>query len=62
MVRKTIENCTVIKKGRAEGDGTPLTEILNDKEYCQGYQKSEYDDEPHERCKGCFLNVYYENL
>ena len=61
MSRKTIGNCTVIKKALQFGEGKPLTERLNNKVYCQGYQKSEYDDEPCEICKGCKLNVYYED-
>lgn len=27
---------------------------------CRGYQKSEQDDEPAERCKGCKQNIFYE--
>ncbi len=27
---------------------------------CLGYQKSEYDDEPTERCKECKENIYFE--
>ena len=61
MSRRTIENCRVIKQGVRKGAGKPLAEEYNSKIYCQGYQQSESDDEPYEECKGCYLNIFYEN-
>ena len=50
-MKRTIENCTMIKK-----HGEP--EHRNNK--CLGFGKSEYDDEPCEVCKRCKLNTSYE--
>ena len=61
MSKRTIENCRVIKLAKQDGEGKPLTETLNNKVFCQGYQKSECDDEPCEECKNCRLNIFYEN-
>lgn len=61
MSRRTIENCRVIKEAVKEGIGEPGKEPLNGKEYCQGYQKSERDDEPYFKCINCHLNIYYES-
>jgi hypothetical protein len=61
MSRRTIENCRVIKSGISEGYDKPGTENLNNKIYCQGYQKSESDDEPYYKCMNCHLNIFYEN-
>lgn len=57
MSRRTIENCKVIKRALKLGEGVPLTESLNNKKYCQGYQKSEWDDEPYYECMKCHLNI-----
>jgi hypothetical protein len=59
MSARTIANCSVIKSGLRLGIGRPLTEKVNDKEYCQGYQKSDDDDEPYEGCMNCKLNIFY---
>jgi hypothetical protein len=61
MSRRTIENCRVIKRAIWQGEGRPLKEKLNNKTYCQGYQRNEQDDEPYDECKGCHLNIFYEN-
>ena len=55
-----MENCKVIKEALELGEGKPLNEELNGKEYCQGYQVSEDDDEPYHKCKGCYLNIFYK--
>ena len=60
-MKRTIENCAVIKLGLKEGAGKPLIELLNGEEYCQGYQKSESDDEPYYKCLNCKLNIWHEN-
>lgn len=49
---KTIKNCSLIKKMRIkpyEANGK-----------CEGFQKSEFDDEPCEICKHCRFNMYIE--
>jgi hypothetical protein len=61
MSRRTIENCKVIKSAKQEGLGKPLTETVNNKAFCQGYQKSECDDEPYSKCMNCHLNIFYQN-
>jgi hypothetical protein len=61
MSRRTIENCRVIKHGVRNGEGKPLTEEYNGKVYCQGYQRSECDDEPCEDCMECSLNIFYQD-
>jgi hypothetical protein len=50
-MKRTLHNCWLIKKfGKPEQkDGK-----------CQGFARSEYDDEPCERCKECKLNEHYE--
>lgn len=60
MGRKLIKNCKVIKEAVAEGIGEPGKEELNGKEYCQGYQRDDSDDEPYCKCKGCYLNIFYQ--
>lgn len=50
--KRTLDNCKLIEK---TGNKPP--------QYggkCEGYAKSDYDDEPCEYCKLCDLNVYYE--
>jgi hypothetical protein len=61
MSRRTIENCRVIKSAKREGIGKPLIEKIGDKNICQGYQKSNCDDEPCEKCINCHLNIYNFN-
>ena len=61
MSKRTIENCKVIERGVRKGEGEPLKEEHNGKMFCQGYQRSEQDDEPYEECKNCRLNIFYEN-
>lgn len=58
MAKKTIGNCNVIREAVAEGKGKPLKEELNGQIYCQGYQVSENDDEPYNKCKHCRLNIF----
>lgn len=52
MSRKTIENCSLIKVY-----GKPMQ--YDGK--CEGFDTSKNDDEPCRTCKGCKLNVYYED-
>lgn len=61
MSERTIDNCKVIKSAIAKGLVKPLTEGVNGKKYCQGYQKSESDDEPYVKCLDCHLNIFYHN-
>ena len=53
-MKRTIENCSLIKRCVSDGIGKPnidnTTENINK---CEGYQVSEYDDEPCEICKKC---------
>lgn len=59
MAKRTIENCTLIKRGvHRLGLGEP--ETRNGK--CLGYGRGENDDEPCEKCKVCTLNTAYEGL
>lgn len=48
---RTIENCSLIKQCVSEGIGYPAR--FFDTNLCEGYQKSDIDDEPCEVCKGC---------
>lgn len=54
-MKRTLDNCTVIKHNIKEGIGSP--EQYSGK--CLGYSQSEYDDEPCEACKNCKLNTMY---
>jgi hypothetical protein len=58
MSRRTIENCRVVKRAIRQGKGEPGKEEFNGKIYCQGYQRSEDDDEPCTKCKTCHLNIW----
>ena len=60
MGRRTVENCRVIKIALYHGHGIPYTVKLGNKVFCQGYQKSECDDEPYHKCRDCKLNIFYE--
>ena len=54
-MRRTLENCSLIKIGIHLGEGKP-------KQYdgkCEGYCNSD-GDEPIEKCKACKLNIGYE--
>lgn len=46
---KSILNCQVISRAVTDGIGYPKF----DTEKCEGYVKSESDDEPCEKCKKC---------
>ena len=51
-MKKTLDNCSLFRKVG-----------VKPKQYdgkCEGYAKSEYDDEPCEQCKKCKYNVFYE--
>lgn len=61
MSRRTIDNCRIIKSAEAKGIGKPLTEEVNGKKYCQGYQKSDSDDEPYATCLNCYLNIFHQS-
>ena len=54
-MKRTLYNCSLIKKMVNEGIGEP------ERHYTTrvGYQKSENDDEPCEICKNCKLNYMY---
>jgi hypothetical protein len=55
VVKKTLENCNVIKEAIALGVGMP-----NQYEgKCEGYD-AENREEPLKRCKCCKLNTMYE--
>ncbi|WP_404988418.1 hypothetical protein [Clostridium culturomicium] len=55
-MKRTLENCSLIKIGIQIGEGKP-----NQYEgKCEGY--CNYDgDEPMEKCKACKLNTCYED-
>ena len=51
-MKRTLDNCSLIKKIRIiprQYDGK-----------CEGFSRSEDDDEPCEKCKECKLNTFYE--
>lgn len=52
-MKRTLENCTLIKKCVAKGIGAP--EQYRNLNKCMGYARSEGDDEPCEKCKKCRL-------
>ena len=55
-MKRTLENCSLIKK---MGDrGTSYPEQRDGK--CSGYCVSRDNDEPCDVCKNCKLNEYYE--
>lgn len=54
-MKRTLYNCSLIKKMVAKGMGEPERHYVT----CVGYQKSENDDEPCEICKKCKLNYMY---
>ena len=52
---RTLDHCLLIRLSIYDGLGKP-------RQYdgkCEGFAKSEYDDEPCERCKKCKLNTMY---
>ena len=55
-MKRTFENCNLIKRCVSLGLGEP--EKYKDK--CLGYAISENDDELCEQCKRCKLNTSYE--
>lgn len=55
-MKRTIENCTIIKLMQNEGVGKPLTEECQGKKFCQGYEGS--DGDPYEKCKTCKVSIY----
>ena len=57
MAKRTVENCSLMKKQRRYGYGTPEIEFDGK---CLGYSVSSTDDEPCETCKNCKLNSAYE--
>lgn len=56
MSRRTLDNCSLIKYCVLRGLGYPIKKDGK----CFGYQKSEFDDEPCEKCRKCKLNEFYE--
>lgn len=55
--RRTLEHCGLITKCKKAGIGRPEQYSTGK---CEGYQKSDIDDEPCELCKECRLQVDYE--
>lgn len=55
-MKKTLFNCSLIKKMVVKGEGEPERYYVT----CAGYPKSENDDEPCETCKKCILNYSME--
>lgn len=58
MAKRTVENCSLMKKQRRYGYGTPEIEFYGK---CLGYSTSSTDDEPCETCKKCKLNSAYRD-
>lgn len=54
MPKRTIENCSLIRKAKRKGLGLP--ERCGNK--CVGYAGAD-GDEPHVICQECKLNFYY---
>lgn len=51
-MKKTIENCRLIKRAIRIGIGSP--EIRNN--LCMGYSHGQDDDEPHPLCQQCKIS------
>lgn len=49
-MKRTLDNCSLIKKMVRSGIGTPEQ---NKDKWCMGYCHSEYDDEPCDVCQKC---------
>ena len=61
-MKKTIENCSLIKKGVKLGEGIPrIYKNENAKQICEGYQIGWNDDEPCDQCKKCKHKEFYES-
>ena len=58
-MKRTFENCTLIKRCIRAGIGEPEQHPNLNK--CVGYARSENDDEPCEKCKKCKLCTSSEN-
>jgi hypothetical protein len=61
MAKRTMENCSLIKKAVREMIGSPGIEDGK----CVGYANrgsGDDGDEPCEKCKECKLNVTYEKI
>ena len=56
-MKRTIKNCSLIKRAIENGIGSPDTNFSK----CLGYAVSEEDDEPCNTCKRCRLNTLYED-
>lgn len=54
MAKRTLENCSIVKKGIRLGEGEPY---LDSDGKCMGYSNG--DEEPIEECKKCKLNNWY---
>lgn len=57
MAARTLDNCTLIKECVKAGIGSPKQ--YYNIERCEGYAKSEFDDEPCEKCKKCRYNISF---
>lgn len=57
-MKRTLDNCTLIKECVKKGIGEPKQ--YYNIERCEGYARSEYDDEPCEKCKKCKYNIAFE--
>lgn len=55
-MKRTIENCSIIKLMQNEGVGKPLIEVHQGKKLCQGYEGS--DGDPYVKCKTCKVSIY----
>lgn len=54
--KRTIDNCSLIKKRIKQGTGVSI----GGDGKCLGYTTHEFDDEPCDQCKKCKLNTSYE--
>jgi len=60
-MKRTIENCGVIKRNSRDGYGAPSTEDWGNGEIrCAGYGKGD-NDEPINKCMDCPLNTAYDD-
>lgn len=57
VAKRTVENCSLVKKAVKRGIGTPQMQSGK----CMGYSAGDNDanDEPCEKCKVCKLSTTY---
>lgn len=57
-MQRTLDNCDLIKRCVKAGMGEPKQYYFLNR--CEGYTRSEYNNEPCEKCKKCKYNISFE--